>query len=227
MARKRVRRIRPIPGTTIDPPSSLGPEWVGVPYRDGWAIAVKLEGQEGRPVVAGLHVFRHFYGDDRSEELPPGGLSFRRLQGFRLEDVLAVVRERVQSAERTDIDLAGPLFGGDPWDPSNPHGLAVLGIKPARLSEPRRTGPKGRPDRYYAEYALAYLQLIARGSSKPVADLAHERYFSTATVSDILNGARNRGLLTRPPPGRYGGKLTAKGRKVLGLEPEEPEEEEG
>ena len=65
-----------------------------------------------------------------------------------------------------------------------------------------------RDDVAYAALAARYVQLVARGSHKPVDDLAEELDLSPVTVSLRLREARHRDLLTAAETGRPGGELT-------------------
>jgi hypothetical protein len=78
----------------------------------------------------------------------------------------------------------------------------------------RRPGRKGRPDIFYARLAAQYVD-ICRTSSTPTKDLALTRNFSSSSTRDLLNQARSRGLLTRPPKGLSGGELTKKAEDLL------------
>ena len=83
------------------------------------------------------------------------------------------------------------------------------------LKEPRRPGRRGRSNEFFAAFAAEYIELIHQGSKRPVQELAERRNLSADYVRDVLNQARNRGLLTRPRNGCAGGQLTGKALALL------------
>jgi len=95
----------------------------------------------------------------------------------------------------------------------------VLGT--AWRREVHRPGRGGRPDVFYAEKAAAYVAAHAAESRAPVRYLVEqaEREGRERETADQwrawLNRARARGLLTKAPPGQPGGRLTAKGKRLL------------
>jgi hypothetical protein len=184
-----------------------GRTWFLFEYADGWLIALRLAKQQGTAVVAEIHLARGdvFKGPSLEDtDLPPGGLSARRLQGVRLGEVLAALRERARF-DRKLKDLGSFFF-------TNSLGLSVEDLTP-----PRRTGRKGHPERYYAEWALAYVELLSAGVEWPIKDLAAGRGYSEATVRGVINRARKLGLLTPSPPGKAGGELTSRATALLGI----------
>jgi hypothetical protein len=80
-----------------------------------------------------------------------------------------------------------------------------------------RPGQRGRPDLEYAQLADAYLALLnqAETTAKPTKALAEQLYLSESRVANLLSEARRRELLTKPPPGRAGGRLTATAERLL------------
>lgn len=87
------------------------------------------------------------------------------------------------------------------------------------LNEWKSFGSTEIPDNYYAAIAWKYEKFVLLGLDNPTAALAD---FLTpldrATVSSRIVVARNRGLLTKPKIGTFGGKLTIKARKALNME---------
>lgn len=78
----------------------------------------------------------------------------------------------------------------------------------------RRPGRRGRPDRYYAELAVAYEDW--QGTRQPLRVLADELVMPLSTLRTALQIARRRGLLTAAPgKGRKGGWATDKARQRL------------
>jgi hypothetical protein len=85
----------------------------------------------------------------------------------------------------------------------------------------RHPGRRGRDDLFYARLAARYVSLLVAGSQAPIRDLARElrdagHDFSDEYVRQLINNARGRrDLLTEAPPGRAGGELTPKARRLL------------
>ena len=123
-------------------------------------------------------------------ELPGPGITTRMLRELRTGELLAALR----AAQRQVSALA----------PEVPPNLAVSS----------RAGRRGPPDRYYAEWAAAYTEALAR-SAHPVDDPAAQYHLSPSQVRNIIHACRKRGMLTVSPPGRAGGGLTLRARLLL------------
>jgi hypothetical protein len=80
----------------------------------------------------------------------------------------------------------------------------------------RRPGSSGRPDRFYLDIAVRYLEAVS--GRHPVEDVAAQLGMERRYIRDLLHEARRRGLLTKPPRGRAGGRLTGKAEKLLDRE---------
>ncbi|HZA79663.1 MAG TPA: hypothetical protein VE623_25070 [Acidimicrobiales bacterium] len=63
--------------------------------------------------------------------------------------------------------------------------------------------------------AAAYVAAFEAGSNRPVVDVADAFHVSAKTISNKIFKARDRGLLTAPPPGRPGGELTDLAKQLL------------
>lgn len=89
----------------------------------------------------------------------------------------------------------------------------------ALISEWPNSGASKFPDVKYAAVAWMYESLLQRGSSNPVTDLAEIMGCEDRDTASVrIIEARSRGLLTSPTKGSFGGKLTAKGKKLLEAE---------
>ena len=87
------------------------------------------------------------------------------------------------------------------------------------LNEWKSFGSSEIPDNYYAAIAWKYEKFVLLGLDNPTAALADFLApLDRATVSSRIVVARNRGLLTKPKIGTFGGKLTIKARKALNME---------
>lgn len=81
----------------------------------------------------------------------------------------------------------------------------------AALAE--RPGRRGRQDIEYARIAREYVARLDEPA--PVRALSEALFLSEQRTRNVLMEARQRGLLTTPPKGRAGGKLTAKAKAIL------------
>jgi hypothetical protein len=127
----------------------------------------------------------------RKPEIPDGGLPARALRGLRTTEAL----ERVSRILR--------------------HGVRLPGFSPEALDEARW---RIRSDRLLAEISTAYVEVLDSGA--PIRELTRRLadqgvHYAEATIRDLVNEARNRELLTRPPKGRAGGQLTEKAKQLL------------
>jgi len=140
--------------------------------------------------------------------LPVGGLPLRVLRSLTFGDVLDFARECLARA-------------GD-------YVLSRHGLSRTTLDAVRRPGKTGRPDRYYAEIADAYVRALDRGSRRPVVDAADELSearnapYSSAYVRAALHVARTRGLLSPSRRGVSGGALTLTATRLLASPDERP-----
>lgn len=83
----------------------------------------------------------------------------------------------------------------------------------------QRPVPKpGGGDHTYAWWAARYMRHVDRGSRRPVADLAEEFDMTPTAARDLIHRCRAHGMLPKSRPGRAGGPLTAKARRLLGEE---------
>ena len=111
--------------------------------------------------------------------MPGPSITTRMLRELRTGELLAALR----AAQRQVSALA----------PGVPPDFAVSS----------RAGRRGGPDRYYAEWAAAYTEALAR-SAHPVDDLAARYHLSPSQVSNIIHACRKRGMLTVPHPAAPG-----------------------
>lgn len=131
----------------------------------------------------------------RGDDVPFGGLTARILRQIRLQTgfpggVFAQLDEQLGLTRQ-------------------PYRVA------ADKKAPPRPGRRGRADEFYLPFIQAYLAAVTKRSSRPVQDAASRLGYPPSYVRDLLNDARERDLLTRPPPGRAGGRLTPKGEELL------------
>jgi hypothetical protein len=86
------------------------------------------------------------------------------------------------------------------------------------LGEWTALGPVQIPDIQYAALASMYERYVLTGIGQPIAELSKFMNSDRATTSSRVAEARNRGLLSKPKHGTFGGQLTAKGKKILGTD---------
>jgi len=102
-----------------------------------------------------------------------------------------------------------------------------LGMNPPEVEEAvelgglaLRPGRAGQNPVFYAEWARRYVDALD-ATSRPLADLARRWSLSEGAIRGYLHEARRRGLLTEPPPGKAGGRLTVEALKLLASEYQE------
>jgi hypothetical protein len=145
---------------------------------------------------------------------PTSGLTSATYRGVRVRDYVRYLEP-----------ILGWLRGPHPnaarhagWLRKAGFGFLLDGRVVPRTSTGRtRQGP-GRPrlsDLMLARMARAYLDALARDSSRPVLDAAARLGEKPERVRDLLHRARLRGLLEGATSGAAGGTLTARGRALL------------
>lgn len=195
--------------------------WVEVPIADGWVAAYRVQVRDQLPVVTEVRVIpdkhlgtgTHGDWDHEVDSVPAGGLPGSALRRLRVGDAIRLFKELERGwEEEFGIEMVDPIF--------RRHGFRSDG------EVGQRPGRAGRPDEFYARWAEAYVDLLAKGSRSPIKDLAAHppvkiEWFdpsraaeSRATVGAIIQEARQRKLLTKPPPGKAGGELTTKGARL-------------
>lgn len=125
---------------------------------------------------------------------PKNGLTTDVLRAIRIGDLYARARGWLS---------LGPPHG--PW----------FGTDPSEFNEVRHPGRRGRDDSFYAQVAARYVHLLTSTDHAPAVGLADEMTVSVSSVRGLLHEARRRDLLTHAPPGRAGGQLTDKARRLL------------
>jgi hypothetical protein len=212
-------------------PTDVVPDaWFEVPLDDAWIAAYRLVQVDDEIVTAEVRVFPYERGRDNGGEwsaerlgarapVPRGGLPARTLRNVKIDthlraaaDQLGALRKKL-GMETTAMILSNRGFAGD-------------------VEHPRRgrPGPEPTSDLFYARLAAEYVRLVkGKGSRRPVRELyewlrVQHLHYNESSVTGLLDKARNRGLLTRPPKrGTPGGDLTPYARELLAEhEPHEP-----
>jgi hypothetical protein len=163
------------------------------PLAGGWWVEYVLSAQQGMPVVSELRI-------TRKGELPLGGITSRLIREVKIASHMDEARKLMRAT--WDWPEVGSY---------ERHGFTTRGIE-----QSPRPGRRGHPDVFYAELAAAYVEKLAKGSRRPVADLASgHRHLSAARASELIHRAREKGMLTPGPQGKAGGELTEKARMLL------------
>lgn len=138
-------------------------------------------------------------------------------------DVQLVLRPVSGRKAVTELHVS-PIDGAEPAGPLTSVLLRTLPLGRMRddalevetLGEARSlVGSVRRDERFYAEVAEAYVNLLAVNAYKPVEALAHAVEVPVRTVHAWLHKARKRGLLTSAGAGQAGGELTERARALL------------
>ena len=208
--------------TPLAPPGEAIPEVTSLFDHGEWTCECTVAiGENGEPIIKDLRI-----SPQKGVGVPRGGLTTRMLREIRLGEHRAVLTSEfkrmatggIPREERTTAVPAAPGRTGGTRIRQGPEYLdrdiaEGLGLTESRVKRP---GRRGRPDRFYAELAREYVELLNGGSQRPTAKLAAARNYSAAHVRDAVHEARERGLLTRPATrGRAGGDLTAKAKAML------------
>ena len=147
----------------------------------------------------------------RTERRGEGSIGTRLLRSVSLgqlaHDGLQELRKRAN--RRTD-----PQFWRDDPAGRNQATLETLALYSVPLNH-KRPGRRGHPREYYARLALEYEAWQQTGERFAV--LAKRKHMSESALRAALGAARNKGLLTKAPPGRAGGNATEEAKTLLHL----------
>ena len=206
--------------------------WLEAPLGDDWCVALQLAVQDGRPVVSELRIFPaerppqlvHVGGVVQAFQDAPGewngkwlgihakvpkrGLSSTIVRQARIPlhaEFFEEIRQELASSGQDFFsdDFGFPTAGG---------GAARKGRSPKNAPGP------GRPAlslEALLPIAQHYATAIARGSRRPLQDLARQRGQDIEEIRRRVHQARRRGLLTPTSAGAASGVLTLKARRLL------------
>lgn len=193
--RKRARRAARQSRTQGRPwkveADDAGGLYLTVEREDGWSVSYGVIPQEGVPTVAELHITRP------GAKMPAGGLTTRFLRELRMSEDLAELRHAILA-----------LRIASPWGYHSDSDFTVEGLS-------RQPGRKGHPPLWYAERAAEYVEVVAKGSTRPIVELAQKWGYQPSGAREIVFQCREKGMLTGSPPGRSGGDLTDTARALL------------
>ena len=179
----------------------------------GWNAVLRFEDVGG---VARLRELRIIAGDidaqiDRHETLTDLGLDLSEIApDAELTSTMLrkVAIDRLSKLSRTGI---------------HPELAALPRLQPF-LIDRARPGRRGRDDIDYAKLAQQYVNEVNSGNPKPTKTLAETHHVSPSQMSQLINTARQRNLLTPAPKGRSGGELTEHAYALLNKDDPHPEE---
>lgn len=198
-------------------------QWFAWELPSGWVFVYRLLEENGTLIVRELRVVatedHDALGAGRRRGAP-GGIGATLLRQFTIEGALAHARGEAHAY------LLAPVARGRPGRRLSSEAKSAQAatrrsrrqwekMRPFLHGDSGATGRKGHPDIYYAQIAQHYVKAILAGSRKPIADLAQREHLSPSRVSELVVKARRRGLLSGSLPGRAGGLLTTKAKKLL------------
>jgi hypothetical protein len=168
----------------------------------GWAADYQFAPQGGYPVLTEVRVY------SKKDAVAAGGVTGRLLRDLRVTDAENFARKEIRRVLEPRKKDVGTLRVPPPWVAQR------AGYGADAVREPRRPGRRGHGDRYYAEIAADYAE-EAEGNPHAVKAVAERRGVEPRYIRDVLSQARDRGLLTRPPKGRAGGRPTEQAYALL------------
>lgn len=157
--------------------------------------------------------------DHRATHTPELTREFFDWDGFTVEVVLrprdgrkVVTELHIAPADgQSPPPLSSALLRALPLGQLREHALEIEALGDARSLQ----GRVRRDERFYAEVAAAYVDLLNVSATRPAEALANTVEVPVRTVHAWLHKARSRGLLTSAGAGQAGGALTERGRRLL------------
>lgn len=191
-----------LPGPFATWPDSGDPSilYAQMPLRDhdGYAVQARFQ------VSSGLHA--EWIAVVAAPDAP-GPITARMMRAVAMGDLERRLRQSVDRWGTVAPD--GPV-GTAPHEPTRQR----FDMARSTYELLHHPGRSGRPDLPYAEIAYAYCELL-KSTAHPIPALADEWGVSRGRVRNMLNQARERGLLTSRGRGLVGGDLTEKAKEVL------------
>jgi hypothetical protein len=169
---------------------------MSLPDHPEWWVDAELELRDGALIVRSVRL--QPYGTAARPDgamigpTPEGGMTAEVLRSVPLAKLRNMLLEHPRARE-----MLSATYGSE---------------HVAALEAARRPGRAGRDDVFYAGWAAEY---VDAGSSKPNAKLAERHGLDVATIREFVHEARRRDLLTKGVPGKAGGALTPKAKKLL------------
>ena len=99
-----------------------------------------------------------------------------------------------------------------------PHNLAGMNHLEFSVSRLRQIwNVDSEEPQFLAEVAYLYDQIVQTGTHEPIIDVGMKLMIPFAEVGEAVSTAMARGYISAPKQGIFGGRITNKARKVLGL----------
>ncbi len=182
----------------------------------GWRLTLRLDDIDGALVTT------EFRMTAKSIETVISARTVGSGESTRCETLTSSSLGFESSGPLPESGLSAAMFRKVALDRLVKRGLAGIDSEWAELpwndwlsTDRSRVGRSGRDDRFYAEWAAAYVRLVTSGEPTPVIRLSEENYLSVSQVRTILGEARKRDLLSKAPAGRAGGYLTTLAELIL------------
>lgn len=184
--------------------------WFEVQVDERWLAAYRLMPEEGYAWPVELRLLPGRIDEPRR----PAGQPSR---GAEPAQITSSLLRELRVPEH--MKLAREALGGE----AGPERIEISGFwgfLKAEERPPSGAGRKAKPDQYYASLAVRYVGLVEGGSRQPFKELEEESqgrgtFYSVEFFQNEINEARRRGLLTSAGPGKAGGELTDKARRLL------------
>jgi hypothetical protein len=177
--------------------------------QDGWHVHAWFELRDGAPRITELRLRsatgstlraahgggepQPNYGFEAGRKVPLGGITAEVLRSLSLKALHDALGKDNASAMLLGV-----------------HGFSA----DEDFRAMRQPGRRGRDDRFYVVWAQRYVATCAT-TRRPYPALAAEWNYSERTIRDFVDKARKRGLLIGGSPGRAGGQLSAKAKRLL------------
>jgi hypothetical protein len=160
---------------------------------DGYLIEVALEeNQDGLLVCVGIKL------KAQEDQEVQSGINSTYLQQLGIGEIIRSAREEY-------VERGGFL-----------EDLASFRESERQTKNWPNPGALGHSDEKYAHLARLYQNAILKGLKNPIDELAKHMNCDRETAASRIAEVRKRDLLTRPPQGQLGGRLTKKAERLLG-----------
>jgi hypothetical protein len=190
--------------------------WLEAAVDEDWLAAYRIVQQEGAPVIAEVRVFPREAGARTAGEwsgsylgllaaVPQGGITARLLRTLRLGATPASDISEGREAWKRYVGIS----------PEFHRHFKNAGFRGVKRKVPATGGRRGWSGDQLLDAAVFYVSKTAAGSRRPVAELAKRKGITPSSARDLLQTAKDKGLLT---PGRQGvasRSLTERAKQLL------------
>jgi hypothetical protein len=187
-----------------------GADWFQVSLDAEWLVQYRLDWSRGRIAFTEMRLLPR--GAAATEGVTPALL--RRIpvgehRRLFLQEVAQATLTHLERPDRLPITLSRDAFSVGFESDEEEVSVGLGALAPTKVKYGRRD------KRWWAELARFYAALVEAGTTRPIPVMAEQMGLSPATVNALVRDARKMGLLTSTTPGRAGGRLTAKGHRIL------------